>query len=99
MFKRLYNPKQDIVGVLIEIAEHNRRSATLSSYDFGWQTAECGLSAAANLKHYLHVGAFGQREVLGFDKCTVKTDIPQPALPFFATVTYKHHYVGHATLS
>ena len=99
MFKRLYNPEQDIVGVLIEIAEHNRRAASLSSYDFGWQIAEYGLSPAANLRHYLHVGAFSQREVLGFDKGTVKTDIPQPALLYFATVTCKHHYVGHATLS
>jgi len=68
LFKRPYNPEQDIVGLLIEAAEHNRRAASLNSYDFGWQTAECGLSPAANLKHYLRVGAFGQREVLGFEK-------------------------------
>ncbi len=66
--------------MLIEIAEHNRRSASLSSYDFGWQTAEYGLSPAANLKHYLRVGAFGQHEVFGFYKGTVKADIPEPAL-------------------
>ncbi len=77
---RNYNFEQDIVGLLIEIAERNRRSASLSSYDFGWQTAVCELSPAAKFKHYLRVGAFGQREVLGFDKCTEKTDIPEPAL-------------------
>ncbi len=48
---RNYNVGQDIVGLLIEIPEPKRRSVSLSSYDFGWQTAVCGLSPAANLKY------------------------------------------------
>jgi hypothetical protein len=77
---RIYNVEQDIVEVFIEAAEHKRRPIFLNSYDFGGQTAVCGFSPRANLKHYLQVSAFSQREVFGFDKGTVNADMSEPAL-------------------
>ena len=97
LFRRPYYVEQDIAELFIQIAEHNRHTVALSAYDFGRQTAVSGLSPPADLKHYLQVGAVGQREVFGFDIGTIKIDVLEPTFPYFDTVIGKHLHVGHAT--
>ncbi len=97
LFRRLYYIEQGIAKLFIEIAEHNRHAVALNAYDFGRQTAVCGLSPTADLKYHLQVSVVGEREVFGFDICTVKTDILECTCSYFDTVIGKHLHVGHTT--
>ena len=99
LFRRAYYVEQDTAELFIELAKHNRHAVALNAYDLGRQTAVSGLSRTTDLKHYLQVGAVGERGGFGFDICTVKTDILECTSPYFDTVVGKHLHAGHATMT
>ncbi len=48
-------------------------------------------AVAAKSKHDVHVGSFDQSEIVVFDKRTVRTDVPEPALRQLETFMRKQY--------
>jgi hypothetical protein len=87
---------QDLLGVLIERGESERGAIGLRAHDPGGKTAVHVLSLALEPNHQLQIGPFGQRES-GFNKCTLKADVPQRTFSQLDTVMGKYLDVDQPT--